>query len=140
MNKTEITQVYSCVEKAKRCLLGKIEQDINSRLPEKPTPLDNWDKYKLIKSGEAKLIRNLKIKQIINRYGDSISLVDAFTYPEREEEKLYSAAVKKVESEKNTREMAVELAFNRLADERIMGLIEAKDFLDRLELMQMKEW
>jgi len=141
MNKTEIEYVHKTITKSKSCLLGKINADIEARLPRKPEPRNNWEKYLLIKSGEAKLKRNLRVNDLIKKYGDgSIYLVDAFTYPAREEDAAYEKAVKATESEKNTRELAVELSFNRVADEHIMGLIDAKTFLDRIEALSMQQW
>ena len=141
MNKTDQDHVWKVVNRAKSCLLGKIEADINSRLPEKPSELSDWEKYKLIKSGEAKLIKTFTVKQMMSNYSsDRPRLIEAFTYPERPEVIAYEKAKKAVQEEKDTRELAVETAFNRLADERIMGILDTKDFLDSVERMQQDKW
>jgi len=141
MNKTEIEYVNATVNKAKKCLLGKINADIEARLPVKPEPLTPWDMYLLIKSGEAKLKLNLKIADLNTRFSsDEIRLIKAFTYPIREKDTAYEKALKSTESERNDRELAVELSFNRVADEHIMGLIDAKTFLDKIESMSMQQW
>lgn len=141
MNKADQDHVWKVVNRAKMCLLGKIEEDINSRLPDKPEDLTDWEKYKLIKSGEAKLKRNLPMRKIMSGYsGDKPKLVEAYTYPERAEVVEYNKAKTLVQAEKDTRELAVETAFNRIADERIMGVLDTKDFLDAVEKMQQEKW
>lgn len=141
MNKADQEHVWKVVNRAKQCLLGKIATDIESRLPEKPIELTDWDKYKMIKSGEAKLIKTFSIKNILPHYsGDRPRLVDSFTYPERPEVVAHEKAKAAIQEEKDTRELAVETAFNRLADERIMGVLDTKDFLDSVERMQQEKW
>jgi hypothetical protein len=141
MNKATIENVRAAVNKIKMCLNGKVEADIKTRYPEKPNQLDDWDKYKLIKSGEAKLKLNLT-REILkhDRYSDKLALVEAYTYPVSDEQKAYDKAVLDSRDEKLTREMAIELAFNRVADERIFEMITAQEFLDKLEVMAQQKW
>jgi len=142
VNKITIESVWAAVNKIKMCLTGKVETDIKSRYPEKPNQLDDWDKYKLIKSGEATLKKNLTRKEVgQTRYSsDRLALVDAYTYQVSDEQKAYDKAVLDSKDEKLTREMAIELAFNRAAEERIFEMITAKDFLDKLEVMAQQKW
>jgi len=142
MNKATIENVQAAANKLKMCLTGKVETDIKSRYPEKPNQLDDWDKYKLIKSGEATLKKNLTRKEIGQmRYSsDRLALADAYTYPVSDEQKAYDKAVLDSNDEKLIREMAIELAFNRVTDERIFEMITAQEFLDKLEVMAQQKW
>jgi hypothetical protein len=141
MNKTQIERLERIGNKAKLCLLGKIAADINSRLPEKPAELSNWEKYKLIRDGKAKLIKNFTVKKLMNgRYDNGPYLVEAFTYPDNGKQAEFNKAVKATENEKLTREQAVENAIDRLVNEVTCSLIDSKNFLDRLEKISAKEW
>jgi len=141
MNKSDIAAITRSAEKVKTCVLGKIEADINARLPKKPRELDAWDKYRLICDGSAELIRTFKAKDLIDRYtSDKVLLTQAFTYPVTEEKSQYDQAVAAIQSEKADRELAVELAFNRAVDECTLGLLDRKDFLDTIEKMANQQW
>lgn len=141
MNKTEQDHVWKVVDRAKKCLLGKLETEFNARLPIKPEPLTAWEKYKLIKDGTATLKRDLTIKQLMPRYsGGRVRLTEAFTYPDREEDVAYKLASEALQEERDTRELAIETAFNRIADERIMNILDGKTFLDLVEQMQQQKW
>lgn len=141
MNKFGADNVRAIAARSKKCLLGQIETDINSRLPTPPEPLTGWEKFKLIKSGQATLRRNIRMKDVMPTYSrDEVSLVDAFEYPVREEQEAYDNAFKGIQSEKNTREIAVERAFDRAVDERICELIDSKGFLDKIEELSSQNW
>lgn len=138
MNQTEEKRVRDVVARAKKCIFGTLATEFASRLPEKPDELTNWEKYNLIKSGAAKL-KKLKMKDLMQRYS-TVDLIDAFDYPKREEEKAFNEAEKGMQQERIDREMAVEQSFDRVADERVMGLITAKEFLDTVEKMSAQSW
>ena len=141
MNKLTIENVTHAAEKVKRCVLGKIEADIERRLPPIPVSLDGWQKYKLIVSGKATIKKNIPMKDFFSRYNDdSPQLIKCFNYPVGTEEKEYEKAKKTIQSERNDRELAVELAFRRVIEERIFELIDANGFLDKLEKMAQQEW
>lgn len=141
MNKFASEQVWKSVNRVKTCVLGKVAADIEARMPEKPAPLDNWDKYKLILAGKATIRKNIPRKEFFNKYDSkSPDLVSSYTYPVSKEQKAYDAAVKSVQQEKADRELAVELAFNRVADERIMEFLTTAEFLNRLDEMAKQDW
>jgi hypothetical protein len=141
MNKLTIENVNSAADKVKQCVLGKIEADIQSRLPSKPVALDGWQKYKLIISGKATIKKNIPMKDFFSKYNsDSPQLISCFNYPVSQEEKEYEKAKKDIQSEQNDRELAVELSFRRVVEERIFEMIDAKGFLDKLELLARQEW
>ena len=141
MNKFAAEQVKRSAERVKACVLGKVSADIAARLPEKPEPLDNWDKYKLILAGKAAIKKDMRRKEFFSKYDSkSPDLVSSYTYPVSKEQKAYDAAVKAVGQEQADRELAVELAFNRAADERIMEQLTTAEFLDRLDKMSQQDW
>ena len=141
MNKFGANYVRAIAERSKKCALGQIETDINSRLPTPPEPRTRWEKFKLIKSGQATLRRDLRMKDIMPSYSqDEVYLVEAFEYPVREEQEAYDNAFKGIQSEKNTREIAVERAFDRAVDERICELLDSKGFLDKIEELSSQNW
>ena len=141
MNKSDVAAVMRAIEKVKICVLGKIEADINSRLPKKPRDLDSWDKYCLIRDGKATLITNFKARDLLDRFShDKMMLSSAFTYPISPEQAAYTEAHTAIQAEKADRELAVELAFNRVADECILGLIDRNDFLNTIEKMANQVW
>lgn len=129
MNKFASEQVRASAARVKACVLGKVSADIEARLPVKPEPLDNWDKYKLILSGKASIKKDMRRKEFFARYDSkSPDLVSSYTYPVSKEQKAYDAALKAVQQEKADRELAVELSFNRVADERIMEFLTTAEF------------
>ena len=139
--KTPQVQAKRVVKRAKACLLGKIAADIASRLPKEPDELTAWEKYKLIRSGEAVLNTKIPMKLFIKRYDSELpKLTESFIYPEREEQVLYDAAVKASRAERVDREMAVETAFDRAADEAILGVIGTAEFLDTVERLSQQQW
>ncbi len=141
MNKFDAEQVRRSANNAKSCVLGKIAADIESRLPKRPEPLDDWEKYKLILSGVAKIKKDIRRKDFFERYeSDKPKLISSFNFPVPEEQAVYDSAKKAIEQESKDRELAAELAFNRVADERIMGLLTPKEFLDQLEKMAQQDW
>lgn len=140
MNKLQTEKIMTAVNKAKMCAMGKINEDINSRLPPQPEPLDDWDKYKLIKSGDARLIKNLTRASLRRGRNDRIPLVESYIYPITDEQSTYDKAKKASEQERNDRELAVETAFDRIANERILEVISTKDFLDGLEKLSQQQW
>ncbi len=141
MNKFDAEQVQKSADKVKSCVLGKIVADIEARLPKMPMQLDNWEKYKLILSGAATIKKDLHRKDFFSRYGsDKPNLIDSFNFPTPAEQAVYDSAKKAVEQERKDRELAAELAFGRAVDERIMGLLDSKSFLDKLEKMAQQEW
>lgn len=138
MNKTMVEQVKETANKVKMCAMGKIAEDINSRLPEKPVELSKWEKYEFIKSGKAKL-KELTMNEVMNE-NYSTYITRCFTYPIDPKQKEYDDAVETIKSEKHDRELAAELAFNRVANERILEMIDAKTFLDTLDRMAQEKW
>ena len=141
MNKFDAEQVRKSAYKVKSCVLGKIAADIESRLPKRPEPLDDWEKYKLILSGVATIKKDIRRKDFFDRYeSDKPKLISSFNYPVPEEQAAYDSAKKAIKQESKDRELAAELAFNRVADERIMGLLTPKEFLDQLEKMAQQDW
>lgn len=141
MNKFAAEQVKKSADRIKTCVLGKISADIESRLPKQPVPLDNWEKYKLILSGKATIKKDLRRKDFFSRYNsDSPMLVDSFNYSASKEQKEYDQAKKEIQQEQIDRELAAELAFGRVADERIMEALTTEQFLDKLDKMAQQEW
>lgn len=140
MNKLTIDKVHHVVEKTKLCVMGKIASDINSRLPEKPEEWDNLEMYNFIKNGTATL-NTLSIRDIMESSNYATpKLFASYTYPVKPEMKVYEDALEKVKDERNMREQAVSLAFDRLANERIFELIDGKEFLDKLEQLSQEDW
>ena len=91
MNKSDVAAVMRSIEKVKKCVLGKIEADIASRLPKKPRDLDAWDKYCLIREGKATLITNFKARDLLDKFShDKMTLTSAFTYPVSSEQATYT--------------------------------------------------
>jgi hypothetical protein len=138
MNKMGVETVKAIVGKVKMCILGKISEDFEKRLPPKVDEWDNIEKYNFIKSGEAKL-KFIPRKTLMGQY-DKPLLTSSFIYPDKPETQAYDEAKALLMGEKIDRELAVELAFNRLANERILEMIDSKTFLDRLDVMASQEW
>lgn len=142
MTKTEIAYIEKIAARTKQCLLGKIAADIKSRLPEKPEERTDWEKYQLIKQGSATVKMNMRMKEIQPKYGhsDSVRFTDGFTYPPHAEMDAYNKAAAAIQAEKDDREMAVELAFNRAVDERILGKTTSQEYLDEVERLAQQQW
>ena len=139
MNKTMKANINEEAGKISMCLMGKIQEDINNRLPVKPKELDKWEKYKLIKAGKAAIKKGYKASEICSRYND-IPLTEAFTYPKSQELLDYERAVKKISGEKATRELALENAIRRVKSEALLEVITLGDFLTKLEKIASQEW
>lgn len=141
MNKVTIENVRAAAEKVKMCVMGKIAEDIKARLPEEPVRYSHLDKYEMIKSGVAQLKVDLAATSFFPRYeSDLPRLTDCFTFPVKAEVAKYEAAKAAIQSEKNDRELAAELAFNRIANERVFEMITGQEFLDELEKMAQQKW
>ena len=137
MNKTEVDRIREIANRVKYCALAEVAADIEKRYPKKPRELNKWEKYQLLLEGKAHIDPNLEMGYVMDGY---CYLPRCIICPPRPEDEAYEAAVKKHEQEKIDRELAVELAFNRVADERVMGLIDSQTFLDTVEKMAQQEW
>jgi hypothetical protein len=140
MNKLMKGNIQEEASKVKSCLLGQVSSDINARLPEKPPVLNNWEKYKLLKSGKAKLQMDIPLKSMMATGSSSCRLLDSFIYPKSKEQVAYEKAFNAIHEEKNDRELAAENAIRHLVAQALLETIPLQDFLKGLDQLSSQKW